>query len=110
MSTSGQSDACITESNNGAWLLIPRIRLAPSATNLPFILQRTQFPVRLVYCMTINKSQGQTFDRVGLYFGNPVFFQARSFSDIHVKIEQTVTQGVHQDLTITQNVVFKEVL
>ena len=29
---------------------------------------------------------------------------------IHVKIEQTTTQGVQWDLTMTQNVVFKEVL
>ena len=30
--------------------------------------------------------------------------------DIHVKIKQTTTQGVEWDLTITQNVVFREVL
>ncbi|XP_065674125.1 uncharacterized protein LOC136091069 [Hydra vulgaris] len=39
-------------------------QLAPSDSNLPFVLKRRQFPVRLAYSMTINKSQGQTFDRV----------------------------------------------
>ena len=39
-------------------VLIPRVRLAPSDTNLPFQLQRYQFPIRVAYCMTINKSQG----------------------------------------------------
>ena len=34
---------------------------------------RKQFPVRLTYCMSINKSQGQTLQRVGLYLPNPVF-------------------------------------
>ena len=29
--------------------------------------------------------------------------------DIHVKIKRTTTQGVQWDLTITQNVVFREV-
>lgn len=111
--------AILTGSNKGARVLIPRIRLAPSDTNLPFKLQRTQFPVRIAYCMTINKSQGQTFDKVGLYLQKPVFShgqlyvafsRARSFADIHVKIEQTTTQGVHHNLTITKNIVFKEVL
>ena len=33
-----------------------------------------------------------------------------SFSYIHMKIEQTTTQGVHQDLTIAQIAVSREVL
>ena len=39
-----------------------KIKLSPSDTELPFKFQRTQFPIRLAYCMTINKSQGQTFN------------------------------------------------
>ncbi|KHN76123.1 ATP-dependent DNA helicase PIF1, partial [Toxocara canis] len=34
---------------------------------------RTQFPIRLSFCMTVNKSQGQTFDRVGIVLRTPVF-------------------------------------
>ena len=45
---------------------IPRNRLVSSNANLPFILHHTQFPLRLAYCKTINNSQGQTFDRVGV--------------------------------------------
>ncbi|CAN1284550.1 ATP-dependent DNA helicase PIF1, partial [Linum perenne] len=32
-----------------------------------------QFPIRLCYAMTVNKSQGQTLDYVGLYLPRPVF-------------------------------------
>ncbi|KAF2359133.1 DNA helicase Pif1-like, partial [Trinorchestia longiramus] len=54
-------------------VLIPRIKLNTSDANIPFVLHRTQFPVRLSYSMTINKAQGQTFDRVGIYLPKPCF-------------------------------------
>ena len=54
-------------------VLIPRVRLAPSDNSLPFTLQRIEFPQRLTYSMTINKAQGQTLDKVGIYFPQPVF-------------------------------------
>ena len=40
---------------------------------MPFTLCRKQFPVTGAFAMTINKSQGQGFDHVGLYMGKPVF-------------------------------------
>jgi ATP-dependent DNA helicase PIF1 len=55
-----------TGSNKGNRTLIPRITLTPSDIFLPFKLRRQQFPVRLSFAMTINKSQGQTFNRLGL--------------------------------------------
>ena len=72
----------ITGARKGTRVLIPRIKLAPSDANLPFILQRTQFPLRLAYCMTINKAQGQTFSNTGLYLPNPVFSHGQLLSSI----------------------------
>ncbi|KAF2351994.1 DNA helicase Pif1-like, partial [Trinorchestia longiramus] len=63
----------ISGSHMGSTVLIPRIKLTPSDTNLPFTLHRTQFPLKLSYSMTINKAQGQTFDKVGIYLQQPVF-------------------------------------
>lgn len=54
-------------------VFIPRITLAPSDTTLPFVLRRRQFPIRLAYAMTINKSQGQTFSFIGIDLRTPVF-------------------------------------
>ncbi|QQP56254.1 ATP-dependent DNA helicase [Caligus rogercresseyi] len=39
----------LTGANQGNKVLILRIKLAPSDTNLPFILERHQFPLRLAY-------------------------------------------------------------
>ena len=52
---------------------IPRIRLKPK-TSYGFQLERTQFPIRPAFCMTINKAQGQTLKaHAGVYLPNPVF-------------------------------------
>ena len=46
--------------------VIPRVTLIDTDPDLPFNLKRIQFPIRLAFSMTINKSQGQTFDKVGI--------------------------------------------
>jgi ATP-dependent DNA helicase PIF1 len=58
----------ITGNNVGKCVFIPRIIMSPSGTNWPFVLCRRQFPVRVAFAITINKSQGQTFNNVGVYF------------------------------------------
>jgi ATP-dependent DNA helicase PIF1 len=52
---------------------IPRIEMSSTDSKLPFTLIRRQFPVKICYAMTINKSQGQTLSNVGLYLPRPVF-------------------------------------
>ena len=50
---------------------IPRIPIIP--TGYPFEFKRIQFPVKLSFVMTINKSQGQSIKHCGLYLENPCF-------------------------------------
>ena len=115
-------DRCIyaevlSTSQSGKRILIPRIGLAPNDVNLPFILERCQFPVRLAYYMTINKAQGQTFSTVGIYLPQPVFAhgqlyvafsRARAFADIHVCVRHDQDYAGPQPTTT--NVVYKEIL
>lgn len=55
-------------------VLLPRLTITPSdAEDYPFTLKRRQFPVRPAYAMTINKAQGQTFKKVGIYLQKEVF-------------------------------------
>ena len=58
----------------GDRVLIPRITcIADEKSGLPFEFCRHQFPIRLSFAMTINKSQGQSLASVGLYLPKPVF-------------------------------------
>ena len=104
----------------GTRVFIPRVILSPSDPDLPFTLRRKQFPLRLAFAMTINKSQGQTMDTVGIYLHSPVFShgqlyvafsRSRSFQKIKVKVIGTEQQGnLKKDQRIyTKNVVYKEV-
>ena len=49
---------------HGERRLIPRIKTTVDVAS--FSITRTQFPIRLCYAITVNKSQGQTLRTVGL--------------------------------------------
>ncbi|GFT44725.1 ATP-dependent DNA helicase [Trichonephila clavipes] len=59
------------EINQGEVVLLLQITMIPSDSSKPF--KRLQFPIRLVFDMTINKSQGQTMKICGLNLENPCF-------------------------------------
>jgi ATP-dependent DNA helicase PIF1 len=48
----------ITGNNVGKRVFIPRIIMSPSGTDWPLVLRRRQFPIRVAFAITINKSQG----------------------------------------------------
>lgn len=58
--------------SKGSRVFIPRITCTSLSTQLPFSLQRKQFPVQLCFAMTINKAQGQSVEKVGIYLKTPV--------------------------------------
>jgi len=111
----------LTGTSIGLRVLIPRINLTFSGTILPFKFQRTQFPVITAFAMTINKSQGQTFDKVGIFLRQPVFThgqlyvaasRVRTFQDLTFFICEHSQQGHlgHDDRVFTKNIVFPELL
>lgn len=97
--------------HSGTTHLTPRIELCPSDTNLPFDLVRLQVPV--CFAMTIiNKSIGQSLDRVGIYL--PVFCHGQ----IYVAISRvTSPEGLtffiensgEETICVTNNIVYEEV-
>lgn len=78
----------------------------------PFKLRRLQLPVRLAFSMIINKAQGQTFDRVGIYLPYPVFThgqlyvafsRVRDSDSIRVQLDSKANNQ-------TRNVIYEEIL
>ncbi|KAM6547757.1 hypothetical protein CsatB_019433 [Cannabis sativa] len=104
--------------HRGKRVFIPRIPFLHNVDeNSGFPFKRTQFPIRLSFAMTINKSQGQTLDYVGVYLPQPVFShgqlyvalsRAKTSSTVRVLI-RPVTTGQH-DEDYTKNIVYTELL
>jgi ATP-dependent exoDNAse (exonuclease V) alpha subunit len=90
----------------GNQVFIPRINIYPTDAQIPFQLCRRQYALRLAFCMSINKSQGQSLQHVGLDFWSPVFTHGHATSVHRIKMIWDV-----KFLTpITKNIVYPEVL
>ena len=86
-----------------------------------FQMRRIQFPIRLAFSMTINRSQGQTLDKAGIFLPSPVFangqlyvglLRGKEFEDVTVLVKDTAEQGRllkgknNKNRILTRNVVY----
>ena len=103
----------LSPKNKGDTVFIPRITLRLAESTLPFTLLRRQFPIRTAFCITINKSQGQTLNNVGIFLPTSCFTHGQlyvaltrctSFNKINILIQH------HEHTKITSNIVYKQVL
>lgn len=97
----------------GDIVFIPRIKLE-CTKGLPVPFYRKQFPVRLAFSMTVNKSQGQTLDKVGLKLDKNECFshgqlyvaisRVRNWNSLKVKLNDEEADN------LCKNVVYKDTL
>ena len=104
----------------------PRVSFNTMDPTAEIQMTRVQFPFRLAFAMTINKSQGQTFDRICISLRNPVFAHGQLYTSMsrvrafdHVKVKvfdinsgsciQGKVNGPNNGV-YTRNVVCREIL
>jgi hypothetical protein len=97
----------------GKVAFIPRITLQPSDDNLPISLSCHQFPLRLTFVMTINKSQGQSIRNVSIDLCTPVF----SHGQLYIALSRCTSPDrikvlfpEQSDTIHTINIIYPEVL
>ena len=99
---------------------ITKMDLDSTSNNWPIKFIRRQFPLITAFAITINKSQGQTFDKIGIFLSKPVFnhgqlyvalSRAKRENDITIYIKPSTVQGflLNDNRLFTQNIVYQEV-
>ena len=96
---------------DGKVCLLLSIKLTTSAEELPFILQHTRFPICLCYAMTINKSQDQSLEHVGIYLYTLAFTHGQLYMALSTvtSLNGLTLLPSEQTLTLTQIIVYLEV-
>jgi len=92
-------------------IFIPRIKFTSSEVDVGVQFNRHQFPLRLAYAITVNKSQGQTLSRVGLYMKSDIFTHGQLYvalSRVRQKRHIYICQFPQERQTLT-NVVYREI-
>ena len=92
--------------------LIPHIKLMSTERELPFIISKRQFLIWLCFTITVNKSQKQSFNFIGVNLYMPVFTYRQLYIAL-LKVTDinglSVLLPQNRDSTTT-NIIYPEVL
>jgi PIF1-like helicase/Helicase len=101
----------LTGDYKGSRHLIPRIDLSTLDGELPWIVTRRQFPIRPCFAMTVNKSQGQSLETVGIDLQTSAFSHGQLYVALSRCTEANrLTVILPEGVETTPNIVWPEVL
>jgi len=97
----------------GKRVYISRMPIMPSENGLAISFSRLQFPLKPCFAMTINKSQGQTLNFVGIHLKEEVFTHGQLYVALsRVSSLKNIIANINKknpNYFRTSNVVYKEV-
>ena len=108
---------CTINTNNPKYFEIPRIRFNVNLPWKSYTMCRLQFPLRLAYAMTYNKSQGQELNRCIVDITSPPFCHGhlyvalsriRNCDNIKVFYDEDSIIDEELQIPIIRNYVYKE--
>lgn len=105
----------ITGTRMSQKVYLPRIMLFNKEEHLPFIFKRKQFPIKVCYAMTINKSQGQSLNKIAVYLPEPIFghgqlYVALSRATSPEGLRILIKEQPNRPSSSTKNIVYQDFL
>ncbi|CAK1578561.1 unnamed protein product [Parnassius mnemosyne] len=98
----------ITGFEQGETVFVPRIPFIPN--NLPFEFKRIEFPLKVCFTITINKSQGQTLKIAGVDLRENCFSHGQFYVTCSRVSSPSSLIILARSGRLAKNVVYKEVL
>ena len=88
--------------------------MSPNDTKWPFKLKRRQYPLSVCFAMTINKSQGRSLNKVGLYLSKQVFCHGQLYVALsrvtnRNGLKVLIDDSENQAEDMAKNIVYKEI-
>jgi ATP-dependent DNA helicase PIF1 len=103
----------LSDTHAGYMTFISRLTLLTSqrSTGLSFCLKHHQFPIRVTFGISINKSQEQSLRVVGIYLATPVFAHDR----LYITLSQTINCryiyiSLPTAMEATKNIIYTKIL